>query len=366
MPTSNGVFAGLTLLFLGGGITACGDAHSSAGPPATPDVPVRVIEVQREILSRPVRAVGRLAQKRALSLGFKNGGTVRRLYVDEGAYVRKGQRLALIDTTEIDAQVLQARAAVEKADRDHARVDKLHASSAAAQSDVDNAHTAADVAHATLKAALYNQSATVLVAPEDGRIDKKLVEVGEQVGPGRAIYAMSGSAASVVARVGVVDRDLVGLRLGDAAEVMVDALPGAPVAATVSEIAMVPSVPSGTYEIELRLASRDVLLAAGMSVKVELARKTPPLPVVPLGALIDADGLSGAVYTLDKLPHGYTVRRVPIRIAHIVDSRVVVASGLSGAERVVSEGASFVEPGRPVQPVGAELARAESGATHAR
>jgi len=335
------------------GASACSDAHG--GPivtSAAPPVPVRVVAVERVALARPLRAIGRLSQKRSLTLSFKNGGTVRTLFVQEGAMVKKGQRLALVDQTEIEAQVAQARAAVDKADRDRERVEKLRASAAAAQNDLDNAHTAADIAHASLTGALYNHTATVLYAPEDGRIDKRFVEVGEQVAPGRPIFGMSGTQAGVVLRAGVVDRELPGLRVGDRAEVSVDALPGEIIAATVSEIASVPSLTSGTYELELRLAASSAPLVAGMTAKVEIVRRTgPPLPVVPLGALVDAEGTHAAIYTLLATATGHTVKKVPIVIAFFAGDRVAVQSGLSGNERVVSEGASFVEPGRSVRPV---------------
>jgi len=178
------------------------------------------------------------------------------------------------------------------------------------------------------------------------------VEVGEQVGPGSPIYAMSGSAAGLVARVGVVDRDLIGLSLGDPAHVELDALPGRVFPASVSEIARVPSLTSGTYEVELRVSAADAPLVAGMTTKVEIVRKVgPALPVVPLASLIDADGSHAALYALAPTTGGLTVQKVPIEIAYFAGDRVAVQSGLSGSEQILSEGASFVEPGRLVKPV---------------
>jgi RND family efflux transporter MFP subunit len=353
------------LLLLAPLAAACTDAHSSHPPPNEVPVPVRVVAVERASLSTPLRAIGRLGHKRSLTLAFKNGGTVRTLFVQEGALVKKGQHLALVDRTEIDAQVAQAQAAVDKADRDKRLLDRLHAGAAAAQNDADNATTAANIAHATLETLLYNQNATVLTAPEDGRIDKRLVEVGEVVGPGRPIFAMSGTSAGIVARVGVIDRDRVGLKLGDTAIVEVDALPGRHLSAQVSEVAAVPS-PSGTYEVELRLAPSDAPLVAGMTAKVTVDRPAgPPQPVVPLTALLDADGMRAALYALAPLGTGQTVRRVEVGLARFAGDRVAIASGLKGDERIVSEGASFVEPGRMVRAISAESVQRELGSVDA-
>jgi RND family efflux transporter MFP subunit len=352
MDTKRAAFMFPALLALGLGLAGCADAHAESSPTVAPLVPVRVVSVPRLAFERPLRAIGRLGHKHSLVLSFKNGGTVRSLLVQEGALVKKGQTLALVDQTEITAQVAQARASLEKADRDRARIDRLHATAAVAQIDADDAHTATDIARATLAAALYNQSATVLVAPEDGRIDKRLVEVGEQVAPGSGVYAMSGSSAGLVLRVGVVDRELIGLTLGDSAKVTFDALPGEEMVGAISEIARVPSATSGTYEVELRLQKADPRLIAGMTAKADIARQTgPALPVVPLTALVDAGGSHAVVYALSPLGRGFTVQRVSIEVAYLADERVAVQSGLSGSERILSEGAAFVEPGRLVQPI---------------
>jgi len=352
MSTKKVAFMPLALLALTLGAAGCADAHAESSPPVALPVPVRVVTVERASLARPLRAIGRLGHKHSFMLSFKNGGTVRSLLVQEGALVKKGQPIAFVDRTEIDAQVAQARAALDKSERDRARVERLHASGAVAQTDADDAHTAADIAHATLAAALYNQGATVLVAPEDGRIDKRLVEVGEQVAPGTPVYAMSGGTSGLVLRVGVVDRDLVDLALGDTAKITLDALPNEELDASVSEIARVPSPGSGTYEIELHLAKADARLAAGMTAKATIARRpTPALPVVPLSALIDASGSTAAVYTLAPLGTGFSVRKTTIEVAQLTGERVAVRAGLIGGERVLSEGAAFVEPGRLVRPI---------------
>jgi multidrug efflux system membrane fusion protein len=350
MNTQRAAF--ISILLTSAAVDGCADAHADSKAPAPPAVAVRVVPVERATLDRSLRAVGRLAHKRSLTLSFKNGGTLRALLVQEGALVHKGQALALVDQTEIAAEVAQARAQLSKADRDRTRVDRLQASAAIAQSDADNAHTATDIAHAALAAALYNQSAAVLLAPEDGRVDKRLAEVGEQVGPGAPVYAMSGSTSGMVLRVGVVDRDVVDLALGDRAEITLDALPRRGFTGAVSEIALVPSASSGTYEVELRLATSDATLIAGMTAKATIARRPgPALPVVPLSALIDADASRAALYELVPLGDALSVRRVPIEIAYFAGDRVAVASGLSGSERILSEGASFVEPGREVRPI---------------
>ena len=65
--------------------------------------------------------------KHEMRLSFKMGGLVRRIHVQQGEAVKKGQRLAEIELTEVDAQVEQARQMAEKAQRDLKRGENLYA-----------------------------------------------------------------------------------------------------------------------------------------------------------------------------------------------------------------------------------------------
>jgi multidrug efflux system membrane fusion protein len=76
--------------------------------------------------SVPIQAAGILSSKHILKLSFKTGGIISKIYVEEGAEVKKGQVIAELDMTEISAQVSQANLAFEKAKRDLERVKNLY------------------------------------------------------------------------------------------------------------------------------------------------------------------------------------------------------------------------------------------------
>ena len=68
---------------------------------------------------------GKIESSSQANLSFKIGGIVSRIYVKEGDAVKRGQLLATLNLTEINAQVQQAAQAAEKANRDYARVKNL-------------------------------------------------------------------------------------------------------------------------------------------------------------------------------------------------------------------------------------------------
>jgi len=328
--------------------SAC--TSTRAAPAASPDaaVPVRTAPVERGALASPIRAAGTVHPKDERALSFKVGGLVSRVMVEVGDRVRAGQVLAALDSTEVAAGADQAREGLRKAERDRERVRALAEADVAPRAAAEDADTAARVARAGLLAAEFNLRRTVLVAPDDGWVDERMVEAGEVVAPGQAVLRVSGRGRGFVVRAALADRDALGLRPGQPARVTVDARPGAPLGGKVSEIARSASRSTGTYQVEVQLdpaAARDLL--GGLSAKVEIARELEVPAAVPLAAVVDADGARGAVFAVEE----GKARRLPVRIASLQGERVLLAEPLPGVSRVITEGAAQLADGAQVRPV---------------
>jgi multidrug efflux system membrane fusion protein len=312
----------------------------------TSAVTVRLAEVQRGPVSRPLRAAGLLGDGSAVTLSFKVGGVVTRVLVREGQHVKRGQLLAAIDPTELEAGLSQADHAVEKAERDLARLRLLHETDSAPLADLQNAETGLSMARASAQAAAFNARHAEVLAPEDGVVDGRMVEVGEVVGPGRPAFQLSTSRQRARVRVALIDRDVLDVKLGDAARVVFDARPAQSYRAHVSEIAGSASPGAGTFAVELTLDDGASQLPSGLTAKVEIARTAQPAASVPQSALVDGEGERAAVYVLD----GSRARRVAVALGFLDGERAFV-SGLDRASAVVDQGAAQLADGALVQVV---------------
>jgi len=319
------------------------DAPAAQNAPVH-EVAVRVAPVERGPLARPVHAAGRVGYSAETRLAFKVGGVVARITVDEGDHVEKGQVLARLDPREIDAHLTEAESARAKAERDLERARLLHRDDVVTREVLENAGTAAEVARAGVAAARFNRRFSEIVAPQGGVVLARLVEPGEVVGPGTPILVVGSAAAGTgrVVKAGVADRDVVRLAVGDPADVELDALPGARLRGTVSEIAPAATPTTGLFEVEVRIDAAEPALAAGMIARAAIVpRATETMTTVPLAALVDADGARGHVFALaaDRrhvAPH-------PVDIAFLVGERVALRGGLDGIAEVVSDGAAYLD-----------------------
>lgn len=326
-------------------LEGCGRSEAVL-PPADAPVPVRVADVPRESLSTPIHGTGLLGPKDEITLGFKVGGVIARVAVDEGDVVRRGDVLASLELREIEAAVARARAAAEKAERDLARAERLFADSVATREQVQDAGTAAEVARAARTAAEFDRRYAVIEAPADGVVLRRFAEPGELAAPGDAVLRLGSRARGSVVRVGLADRDAVRVRVGDPATVRFD-LGDAPVTGKVTEIAAAADPATGTFRVEIAVPGVE-RLASGLVADVEIRPAGDgPVPVIPVDAMLEADGDSAVVFVLDEA-EGRAVRR-GIRIAFLAGDRVAVASGLDDAARVITAGASRLDDGDRVE-----------------
>jgi membrane fusion protein, multidrug efflux system len=333
---------------LGLALVACarGGPDQSSRPADTRAV-VRAASVIDTVLARPVVATGSVAPEDEIALGFKIGGVIARISVDAGDRVRAGQTLASLDLREIDAGLAKARSGAAKAERDLTRARRLYSDSVVTLAQLQDAETGDEVARADLQAATVNRHYSVIVAPTGGVVLRRMAEAGENIAAGSAVLVLGSRGTGNVLKAGLADRDVVSIRKGDPALVRFDALSGRGFAGRVSRIGAAADPGTGTYEVEVALDGADGL-AAGLVGRVEIRpAKGLPARLVPVEAVLEADGGDATVYALSS--DGTRAERRHVTVAFIDGSRVAVAKGLEGVSRVLTDGAAYLDDGAAVR-----------------
>jgi membrane fusion protein, multidrug efflux system len=342
-------------------LTGCSSSAAAPSPAQTEAIPVRVSPLASAAVAAPssvIEVTGTLAGKEEVALAFKIGGIVSRVSADPGQAVRAGQMLAALRPTEIAAQVATAQEAAQKAQRDLARVTTLYQDSVATLEQLQDARTGVSIAQNSLRIAQFNAEYAVIRAPGDGVVLARLVEPGQVVEPGRAVLTVRRNGRGMVVRVGLADHDAVRVRIGDAARITFDALPGKQFSGRVSERAGAASPGTGDYAAEITLSSANNTLPTGLVARVTLTPQVGGTLAatlrggvrVPLDALVDADADSAAVFVLSA--NRQTVSRRAIRLADVAEAfrsgLIPVTEGLDGTETVVVAGTARLLDGTRV------------------
>ncbi len=273
---------------------------------------------------------------------FKIGGIISKIYVKEGDKVVKGQLLASLDLTEINAQIEQAGKGIDKIKRDLGRVKNLYADTAATLEQMQNVQTQLDVANENMRIAQFNKQYAQIKAAENGTVIKKMMNEGELAGLGTPIFFITGNTNNDwVVRFGASDKDWAALKLGDMASVSVDAYPDKPFKGVITKMAAAADPYSNTYEVEVKVLPGGERFAAGLFSKIELhPAKKQKVILVPIEAIIEGDGKHAFVYTLNA--DGKSVQKHAVQIAFIENENVGVIGGLDNIQEVITAGVGYL------------------------
>ncbi len=302
-----------------------------------------------------ISATGTVTNEAQARPSFKTGGLLTSVRVEAGDAVRRGQVIATINATELNAGKAQAEAGLEKARRDLSRVEALFADSVATRAQRDDAATGVRIAQRQLEQISFNAGTTTITSPIDGRVSAKLSNAGETVGPGQPVVVIQGTSKNDWRiRVALTDAEWASVRVGQSATVSFDAYPDESFAAAVSERASYANPSGGTFDVELRLARQPTDLAAGLLARVEIggaggassAGGTASRKLrVPLTALARVSGKRAEVFAIT--PEG-RARLIRIEIDDFDAATAAVRSGLDGSEQLVTTGVTWLRDGDPV------------------
>jgi RND family efflux transporter MFP subunit len=289
-----------------------------------------------------ITATGLITTANEARYAFKIGGVVEKIYVSEGQFFKRGQLLATLKLTEIDAQLSQASLAHQKAKRDYTRAENLYKDSVATLEQLQNAKTGVDIAGKTVDAVAFNRKFAYIYAEADGFVTKKISNEGEVVAAGSPVFAINESSGNNdwTLKLGVTDKEWSAIAIGKTASVTIDAFPGKTFNATVFRKSQAADLNGGSFQVELKLTMNEMKPAIGMFAKATIrtdAQKS--LPTIPYDALIEADGNSAYVF----IPDGSTgVKRIPVTIESFDNGQVYIASGLENINEVIVSNSAFL------------------------
>lgn len=316
------------------------DQASSTMPVDQSAIAVRLSPVESVEVSLPVVSSGLITTTTEARLSFKIGGYVNRLFVKEGETVDKGQLLASLNHTEINAQVVQAKNGFEKSVRDLERVERLYRDSAATLEQVQNLKTASDVSREAYNIALYNLEHAQIHATTNGKVIRKLVNEGEFIAPGVPVFFINAANENDwVIRVGLPDVDWVRIKLRDRAIITTDAYPNSPFDAEVSLISEGADPVTGLYPVEVKIRSNGKKLASGLFGKLEIIPQAKQkLSTIPIESLVEGSGKRAYVF----VPNETSVKKVAVDIAFMERDKVYISKGLDSIDQVINGGSAFL------------------------
>jgi len=389
----------LTAAALGAAVfsSAClGERTSAAAPPEPAPVAVRATEVRTQPIDRFLRVTGSLAADEQAEVAAETGGRVISTPVERGSRVAAGAILIRISATEADASlreaeanaaqlearlgltagqrfdslkvpdVLNAKASLDWAEADFARIKALLDQKVVSQAEYDQkltqvqaarqqyqtAQNAAQQSFRSLEAArarvdLARKSAadTVVRAPFSGIVAERLVGAGDFVSRGMKVATVV-RIDPVRVELTVPEQFLSQVQTGQAVRLSVDAYPGQTFTAKVRYVSPALKTDQRALTVEAVAANADGRLKPGLFATALLQQPaSAPALLVPAEAVETVAGTS-RVYTVTS---EHRAEERIVTVGEKVGGLVELASGVKSGERVVANPRGKLADGVRVQ-----------------
>lgn len=298
-------------------------------------------------------ASGYILPDRKADVSSRAFGTLDWVGIEVGSKVKKGDVIGRLANADIAAQVEEAKAALVDAEREYARWKMIVEKGIEPKERLDKADTQLQLVRARLKQAEASYEYTLIRAPFDGVVVRRLAQTGENIGPAGGV-ATGGSLCTLIDRASlemvadVNETNITKVTVGQKAEVAAEARPDRKYKGEVRQIVPTADRTKGIVQVKIRLLDPDDALLPEMAARAAFLREgavagAPRRLIAPKGSVRERGGQK-VVFVIESAH----VRRQVVETGAEGEDGSEILKGLQGGEEVVT-GGGIVDDGTEVK-----------------
>lgn len=302
-------------------------------------------------------AAGYIIAERQIMVSSKAQGRIIEMPVDENDFVKQGELIAKLEDDEQRAALALASAEYEKVRRDFERITDLVARGIASQADLDAARATFQVAAARRELQQVALENTIVRAPIEGVVIRKIRDEGEfltigvsATGDPGTVVATLADLSSLYVELEISESEISKVSLGQAAIVTPEAFPDQRYVADVTEIAAMADRQKAVVKVKVRLREPDrESLKPDMTARVAFLESAPTAeielkPALPGSSVVERAGRT-VVFTVDD---GRAIA-TPVKVEPIGEDYVAIIDGIREGRQVVAAPPEALESGDRVE-----------------
>ncbi len=297
--------------------------------------PVKISVLSKTKIARTIDYTATVLPWEEVNVVPSAPGRIDKIYVEVGSKVNKGDKLFLMDRT----QLYQLKLQLANQAKDLGRIDTLLQTGSAKQQQYDQMKTQYDVTKTNVD---FMEDNTLLRAPFNGVITGKYFENGEmytgtpttQTGRAAVVTVMQVNPLKISLNISEQYYPLI--KNGMNAEVTSDVYGNRKFKAKVNLIAPTINPATRSFEVELELQNNDNLLKPGMFVRVSMDLGEVDTFVVPANTVLLQEGTDIRYVFLAK---GDTAERLEVKLGKRFDDKLeIISSGINEGDKLIIEG----------------------------
>jgi membrane fusion protein (multidrug efflux system) len=322
-------------------------------PNVMPPTTVSSVTVKEEDWAPMLSAVGSISPVQGAIVAAELGGVVSDIKFENGGSAKKGDVLMRLDTSSEEALLRSSEAEAELARTDLERTRGLASQKVISKSELDAAESKFRRLTAIVDQMSSNIRKKTIVAPFDGQLGIRQVNVGQMINAGQQVVPLT-SLDPVFADFALPQQYIGQLTPGLEVQVTTDALPGRVFNGKLTAINSMVDSSTRNIMLQATLESRDHALRPGMFAKAEVTLPEKHKTLVVPGSAISYAPFGDSVFVIDKKKDEKTgkesqvIRQQFVRVGEARGDFVAITQGLKAGDMVVSTGVFKLRNGMTV------------------
>ena len=279
--------------------------------------------------------VGIIEESEGTAVSFTGMGVIKRMLVNEGQAVRRGQLIAEMDDTQARNLLNGAEAQMNQANDALERYKMLHDNGSLPEVQWVEIQSKVAQAKSQLEVAKKNLADCRLVAPVSGIVGKRLVNAGETAMPSQAVVNIL-DISTVKVKVAVPEAEISGIGANTSSIIKVEAVNGSFKGARIEKGVQADAL-THTYDIRINVANGDRKLLPGMVASVQFGNIEKPTKELSLPVTAVQRKADGSLFVW-MVANDSTAHRATVHTGETMGNRIVITDGIAEGGRIVTEG----------------------------
>lgn len=278
---------------------------------------------------------------KTIPISFQTNGTVSKIFVEEGQYVKKNQLLASLDKSDAQNSYQIAKAKAEQAQDAYERLKTVHEQGSLPEIKWVEVLTNLKQAQSMAEISKSNLEKCDLRAPVSAYVGKRNIEIGMSALRAGAPFELV-EIQKVYVKIPVPENEIGLLKKGMKANIRVSALNEKEFNGTIDNIGIVANTFSRTYDVKILVNNPGLLLKPGMvcDVKIDAGKQTQKILVSTKSVSVDDKGKT-FVYLIKE---NNKIEKHIVKTGAYTNNKVEILNGLKQGDLIVVSGQQKINP----------------------
>ena len=311
-------------------------------------IPVSVKDLRYEPFNHYIEVNGTVEAIHAALISPEINGQVQKIYIQEGARVKKGQRLFKLNSSITENSIKEIETALELAKTVYERQKRLYDKDIGSELDYLTAKNNKESLESKLKTLQAQADMAVVKSPIDGIVDNIFIKNGEMALPGMQAMQVV-NLDNLYINADVSEAYLTKVKKGDMVLLEFPSYPDIKMEVPVYRTGNVVKTSNRTFNVQLKIRNINEEIKSNVMAQIKINDFSNEKAFLVPSIIIKQDLKGSYVYLAQSNSSVFKAKKVYIKSGISYSDETMITEGLEAGDRVIVKGYNQVSDGAEVE-----------------